>query len=523
MSEDGYRVLNTVTHFTSGVRTQSRRLYFLDLGKAEVNANPVYERSRVGVFVSICVLAILVFYLVFTTAQFAKGVPAIIYTALVPSQYRPLLSPDLGLVFRAASNSYEALNTSMLSVTFSQRTIYSQDSDPLRPRGKRVLETNYNCSFNQNIDPTNRTATKPELLANQIGVCANESVWMVGSYEMSLYKYLDIELQCRCPNDSTRLCPASVCIADPEFNRLILSGSISIAIIERIPSFSAIDRRIFRIIPNTNDLSRPPTANNYTRSLLFKPNKLFFPRVDIMMRRTTILNGPRFFVDSHYNDNFYTVGETDQRPDAYVDVASPTLFKAYVRLDSYDNEETRQSPQILQLVGSWGALWSFFSLTVLGLVRMYNTKIFERRQHTNKLSANLVMNNMSITTSTGLTTAPPSTARTVTVGNSSDIEMMSLPAPLHPQSSNNTLGRSTTPRNILHASSGSLDNFGWSPNDSRNSFSLNTSTDVNNNNLTSSQPIKSSSQMGSLKKTAQSETTTKKSNNPVIGLHWQSL
>ncbi|EFA82148.1 hypothetical protein PPL_04568 [Heterostelium album PN500] len=187
--------------------------------------------------------------------------------------------------------------------------------------------------------------------------------------------------------------------------------------------------------------SQPDKITVYTNDAIC-PEK----PVDVTVKRKTIYNAPRFIFDYQFGD-FYTLGAANART-VDLDQNSTLLFKAYIRLDDYENNEFRQSQPFLNLIGSWGALWTFFSLTILNLISLYNKKKYERESQLNEMVQNVMKNN----------------------SHQTDIEM--------------DVHNKHLPKNILNSSSaGSLEHFGWSPQNMSNynnsSFTLTTSNDLN--------------------------------------------
>ncbi|EFA76838.1 hypothetical protein PPL_09590 [Heterostelium album PN500] len=518
---DRFKVLQRGMSFRGSVRKNAEKLYYLDLGAADINYHPKYHRSKCGILASVVVLVIVIFFIIMTTAQFSKGVPSIIYNANIPSQYAPMDTPFVGVGF-SSGNRGITNDPSLFTVKFNKVTIYGQDK---KPRTKVPIAT-VPCTFYQNPPPGSDDNVLPEIYTNAT-LCPNETVTMMGTYEMEVYQYLDIGVyRCTCPPAT----PNCGCANDTEFNsRFFTDSTLNVLVVEKNPSYSVFARE-FSIIPRDPDFAKPPTQKNYTFSKFWYNSKYQYQKVDISIQRKTIYNGPRFVFDYHVG-NFYGVGGFVGRAYDY-DPNQTTLFKAYIRLDEYDNQEYRQSPALLQLIGSWGALWTFFSLTVLQLARIYNNRKYHNEKEIKKIVNDLVhgspvpsnknFNPSIINESSGdLAIYNDSNNNNNNNNNNNEFEANNAPRrslmsiQLGDDNNNNTnnnnnnnsnsnmsnsieMGIITTnttpvrqPKNILHASSGSLDKFvngaGWANHPNQqigygtvSSFGINSSIDLNN-------------------------------------------
>ncbi|EGG19255.1 hypothetical protein DFA_02041 [Cavenderia fasciculata] len=353
----GIETLGKVNRFTKVARKHGQKLYYIDLGGAPILEEPPTHRSKVGILWSLVVLFIMAFFIILTISQFSKGksqpnilssVPSIIYTSEVPSSYLPFSSPPVGILFKDASGK-DILNSSLLEVHYKYITIFNQDALPRIRRSIASVE----CSFDGINTVSGGSSNNISKLTTK-AICPNESVELVGTFELPVYSYLEVEVnRCECPTNTSIPC---TCATDQEFNDIFWTGSLNLIIMETIPSYSVIARKV-DIFPKDPDLSKPPSQVNNTRSLYWKNVLAFMNRVDVYIRRKTIFNGPRYIFDYHFSE-FFAVGTIMARPEDFTP-GDPLLFKGYIRMDITDSQEMRQSPQLLQLIGSWGALWSF--------------------------------------------------------------------------------------------------------------------------------------------------------------------
>ncbi|KAF2074494.1 hypothetical protein CYY_004199 [Polysphondylium violaceum] len=419
-------VIDKSTRFKNFCKKNSKYFLYLDIGATKVEDEPYRHRSKIGVLVSLVIFVILLFYIVVTISQFSKGVPTIIYSSLVASRYLPFPTPPLGILLRDKNNQ-ETFDSRYYSVRYNYITIRNQDA---LPRVKVPLAT-VQCTFMDNENP--QTGTQSIFTEN--AHCPNETVMMSGTYEMSTYNYLEIELRrciCAVPND-----PTCTCASDAEFVENFFQGSVSLLVTEQIPTTTPLLNKI-SLIPENPDLSAPPKQVSNIKSMFWKSITPFYYKVDVFIRKQTIFNGPRYIFDYHYND-FYYVGKLDPKPEDY-DSKNTTLFKAYIRLDSSDEQEIRQSPQVLQLIGSWGALYSFFALTFIRGVRVYNRKLYNLTTDINNAIKNLLhrtpsqvkfdrerdkefdINNNNVNSSPPTTTIGASSSPTILVGDQSPVQ-----------------------------------------------------------------------------------------------------
>ncbi|GAM27071.1 hypothetical protein SAMD00019534_102460 [Acytostelium subglobosum LB1] len=482
---DGYGVLKRAASFRNYAKRTGHAVYHLDLGRTDVNYHPKYQRSKLGIFVSIFVIVVVAFFVVFTTGQFSKGVPAIIYNANIPSQYEEMKTPMVGIGVSFSNGTYFS-DPNYFTVKYSQVTITNHDSVP---RVKVGLNST-TCTFYQN-PPSGMPSGYVPPIYTSAAICPEKPITMKGSYEMDVYQYLDIAInRCQCPP-----LPANcTCVSDAEFNAVFFKDTnINLIVQERNPSYSIFANK-FSVVPSA-DFSQPPVPRNFTNGMFWYTSRLHIQKVDVTIQKKTIYIGPRFIFD--YNvETFYTVGGTVARTADYM--PQPTnvtnnLFKAYIRLDDYDNQEYRQSPPLLQLVGSWGALWTFFSLTLLQLVQIYNYKKHEREKSIDKMVTDLVLGSPT-KGHDGKPMSDPNNNNNNNSGsslgaldsnnnfyNSSGVSIMVNQVEMGVLSSENRRNS----RNILNASSsGSLDQLGWpGPNNNVSSFGINSSTDYNNDSL----------------------------------------
>eukprot|EP01132_Coremiostelium_polycephalum_P003812 gene3812-4742_t len=316
---NAFQYLDVMRRWKNFSKKHAKKIYELDLGAAEIAPEPYKQRSILGI-------------------------PTIIYETLVPGRFTPMTSPHLGVLFRT-NNETDFYDERYFTVKYNYVTITEQDA---KPRVKELLP-NIKCAFDQNPNPLLPEIKKGYYTQNAL--CPNQSVLLTGSYEMNQYRYLDVEInRCKCPGSAVN---CSNCASEEEFSKLFFEGSIVVLLVESLPSYQPMVK--YRtIFPDIPDMAAPPVNRKYTQTILWKTLRTFFNRVDIYIRKKSTLNGPRFVFDSHFNE-FYSMGTVEARPDDYTDNYA-VLFKAYFRIDPFESEEIRQSPQILQLVGSWGAL-----------------------------------------------------------------------------------------------------------------------------------------------------------------------
>ncbi|GAM22038.1 hypothetical protein SAMD00019534_052130 [Acytostelium subglobosum LB1] len=428
------------------------------MGKAEININHHYHRT-----------------------QFSKGTPSIIYNANIPSQYNPLLTPEVGVVL-LRSGAITKIDPAHVSVVFRYITITDQDT---KPRVVEYLNVT-KCTFSDN-QPSEDAASN---VLTDSASCPLEQVVMSGSYAMNTYRYLDIGVvRCTCaPNDTS-----CGCSSDADFKKYYYNDTaINILISEHIPSYSVFARR-FNLFPPNPNFAHPPTIKNYTQSIYWYSSQYVVQKVDISIRRKSIYNAPRFIFDYGFGE-FYSVGEIISRQ-VDASAAGNVLFKAFVRLDQYENQEFRQSPGFLQLIGSWGALWTFFSITALQLVRMYNKRMYHSSLANSAPSSPRVAGSR----------LPPHQHHTT---NNDHHES-------HQQHGDIQLKSMRSSRNILHASSTSLEKFAWETSRTQPSGGLTSSYDLNdsNNHIVHSDNYLNSTDFGSSENMANNNNNNGSSSN----------
>ncbi|KAN0008725.1 hypothetical protein ACTFIU_009454 [Dictyostelium citrinum] len=344
------------------------KVFLLDLGGAEIQSQENFkQRSKFGVMISFIIYIIILFYVIVTIIQFSKGVPTVIYSSRLPSTYEATQTLPLGIMFRNATNG-DYYDPSIATVQYTYVTITNQDSSP---RIKEPIDS-VPCEFTEDSGDVQRRqgGSSSTRLLTEKAICPSKSVEMLGTFEMPSYKYLEAKvLKCSCTNIS---CPIQ-CASSAVFDDVFYGGSISVVMTELIPTSNPLMNK-FSLVPSVN-LAQPPVPINSTKSVFWKNLKAFNYNVDIYIRKQTIFNGPRFMFDSHFGE-FYLMGGMDPRADDF-DPTNNVLFKAYFRIDSYEDQEIRQSPQFLALLASWAALYSFFALTFVRVIRLYNKRLYK--------------------------------------------------------------------------------------------------------------------------------------------------